>query len=277
MEKDSEHPIAAALVKKAREENLTLEPVEDFRAEPGFGVAAAIGGRRVLIGNYKLMEKHGVAAGGTGWNTEGPADGTTVFVALDGKPAGYVVVADALKESAAGAAARLKKDGLRLVMLTGDTEGPARAVAAAAGIDRVISGVPPGGKEEIIRELQASGEVVAMVGDGINDAPALARADLGIAIGSGTDVAVQAADVTLMRENLEGVPDALRLSRATMSTIRWNLFWAFGYNAVCIPVAAGVLYPFFHFTLNPMIASAAMAFSSVSVVANSLRLKNRKL
>jgi len=226
-----------------------------------------------------MMAERGVDPGGLApkadaFSEEGK---TAVFVAVDGRAAGLLAIADTLKDGAAQAVGRLKKLGLDVVMLTGDDRRTAEAIARKAGIDRVIAGVLPGQKADEIRRLRSEGKTVAMVGDGINDAPALALADVGIAIGTGTDVAMEASDITLIKGDLDGVASAIALSRRTIRTIRQNLFWAFIYNIVGIPVAAGVLYPFFHVLLDPVIASAAMAFSSVSVVSNSLRLRRAKI
>ncbi len=278
-ERDSEHPLAEAIVRRAGETGVAPLRATRFTAEPGLGAAAVVDGLEVLIGNNKYMDLKSVDfdyfAGEEGHLAE--EGKTVVYVAASARPLGVFGIADTLKGNAAEAVASLKNAGLRVVMLTGDTRRTAEAVARGAGIDDVIAGVLPGGKSDEIKRLQAAGEVVAMVGDGINDAPALARADIGIALGSGADVAIEAADITLMRDDLLGVPLAIELSRKTVATIRRNLFWAFAYNTLGIPVAAGALYPLFHFTLNPMIASAAMAFSSVSVVANSLRLGTKRL
>ena len=278
-ERDSEHPIAAAIVRRAKEMKIEAAQVSDFNAEPGLGVSARIEGREALIGNRKYMEKSGVsfdylADGAERLAGEGK---TLVYAARDRRALGAIAVADTLKENAREVVETLERGGLRVVMMTGDTRRTAEAIASQAGVTRILSEVLPGGKSAEIKRLQAEGEVVAMVGDGINDAPALAQADIGIAIGSGTDVAIEAADITLMRDDLRGVPLAIALSRKTIATIRQNLFWAFAYNVIGIPIAAGVLYPFFHFALNPMVASAAMAFSSVSVVTNSLRLRKKKI
>jgi Cu+-exporting ATPase len=229
----------------------------------------------VAVGNEALMREEGLDVAGLGAAAaELAARGRTpVFVAVDGRPAGLLAVADPIKPGARGAIAGMKRMGLEVVMLTGDHPRTAEAVAREAGIDRVVAGVLPEGKVAEVRRLQEGGAVVAMVGDGINDAPALAQADVGIAIGTGTDVAMEASDVTLMRGDLEGVVSAIALSRRTMRVTRQNLFWAFVYNVVGIPVAAGALYPLFGILLSPVLASAAMALSSVSVVSNSLRLR----
>lgn len=279
VERDSEHPLAAAVLRRATADGVATEAAEGFEAQPGLGASASIGGSSVLIGNERFMKEKGVAFDYLGSDAERIAgEGKTlIYAARDGRALGAIAAADGLKDGAREIVARLEKSGLRTVMLTGDTQRTAEAIAAQAGVSRVLAGVLPGDKSAEVKRLQAAGEVVAMVGDGINDAPALAQADIGIAIGTGADVAIEAADITLMRDDLGGVPLAIELSRKTMSTIKQNLFWAFAYNAVGIPVAAGVLYPLFHFTLNPMIASAAMAFSSVSVVTNSLRLAAKKI
>jgi Cu+-exporting ATPase len=234
-----------------------------------------VGGRAVLLGNARFLAESGVEAGElAAAATEMAADGKTpMFVAVDGMPVGLIAVADTLKDSSARAVRALRRLGIAVVMLTGDNGRTAAAIAKQAGIDRVLAEVLPDRKAEEIRRLQAEGAAVAMVGDGINDAPALAQADVGIAIGTGTDVAMEASDVTLIRGDLTGVAVAIELSPRTLRTIKQNLFWAFAYNVLGIPVAAGVLYPVFGILLDPMLASAAMALSSVSVVSNSLRLR----
>ncbi len=280
VERKSEHPLGEAIVGTARARGLdAASSAADFEALEGLGVRAETDGRRILIGNRTLLEGRGIdvsaLAGDAGrFAAEGK---TPVFVAVDGSPAGLIAVADPLKEGAAEAVRRLRSLGLEVIMLTGDHPGTAKATAGAAGIDRFMAGLLPQDKVEAIRRLQAAGKRVAMVGDGINDAPALARADVGIALGTGTDVAMETADITLIRGDLAGVAMAIALSRRTIRTIRQNLFWAFFYNIIGIPVAAGALIPLFGIRLNPMLASAAMAFSSVSVVANSLRLKRLRL
>ena len=279
VERKSEHPLGEAVVHSARIRGLAVGDAAEFEALEGLGVRAETEGRRLLIGNRKLMETRTVdvsvldAAAGR-FAAQGK---TPVFMAVDGSPAGLFAVADPLKEGAAAAVRKLQSLGLEVIMLTGDHKGTAQAAAQAAGVDRVIAELLPQDKVEEIRKLQAAGRRVAMVGDGINDAPALARADVGIAIGTSTDVAMEAADITLIQGDLAGVAKAITLSRRTIRTIKQNLFWAFFYNVIGIPVAAGVLYPFFGLQLNPMLASAAMAFSSVSVVTNSLRLKRLRL
>ena len=276
VERASEHPLATAIVAGALARDLDLAEATGFHALSGLGVEAQFEGYEVLLGNTALLHERGIdipaslAQGAERLSEEGK---TPIFVAVGESALGVLAVADTIKPSAAAAIARLKARGLQVVMITGDNRRTAEAVARQAGIDRVLAEVLPAHKAEEVRRLQAEGQVVAMVGDGINDAPALAQADVGIAIGTGTDVALEAADVVLMRGDLHGVPDAIALSRATMRTIRQNLAFAFGYNVLGIPIAAGVLYPFTGWLLSPMIASAAMAMSSVSVVTNALRLR----
>jgi len=229
----------------------------------------------VLLGNAKLMQESGITLGELAETAETLAGQgkTPMFVAVDGEPAGVIVVADTLKEHSVEAVSALHRLGVEVTMITGDNRRTAAAIARQTGIDRVLAEVLPDQKAEEVKKLQAEGRVVAMVGDGINDAPALAQADVGIAIGTGTDVAMEASDITLIRGDLRGVVTAIELSKRTLRTIKQNLFWASIYNALGIPIAAGVLYPFFGMLLDPMIASAAMALSSVSVVSNSLRLR----
>jgi Cu+-exporting ATPase len=277
VEKVSEHPLGEAVVKMAGERGVALENPGDFQALEGLGISATIKGKSVLIGSARIMTERGVdigrlAAKADAFSGEGK---TAVFVAVEGKAAGVLAIADTLKESAVPALRRLKALGLELVMLTGDNRKTAEAIAAQAGITTVVPEVLPQDKVNEIRRLQSLGKKVAMVGDGINDAPALAQADVGIAIGTGTDVAMEASDITLIKGDLGGVASAIELSRRTIRTIKQNLFWAFIYNTIGIPVAAGVLYPFFHILLSPIIASVAMASSSVSVVSNSLRLRKK--
>ncbi|HET6763538.1 MAG TPA: heavy metal translocating P-type ATPase [Longimicrobiaceae bacterium] len=275
LEAASEHPLAEAVVRRAAEDGLALGRVAGFQSVTGKGALGSVDGTAVITGNEALMAAHGIDVGGLRLDAERLADEgrTPVYVAVDGALAGLIAVADPIKATSREAIARLHGMGLQVVMLTGDHPRTAQAVARQAGIDRVVAGVLPEGKVAEIRRLQAEGLVVAMVGDGINDAPALAQADVGIAIGTGTDIAMEASDVTLMRGDLRGVASAISLSRATMRVMKQNLFWAFAYNVVGIPVAAGVLYPVWGLLLSPVLASAAMAFSSVSVVANSLRLR----
>ena len=279
VENGSEHPLGQAVVRRARAEGAAVGTAESFRALEGMGVEGVVGGKRVLVGSLRLAEAKGIdispfAEGAARLAGEGK---TIAFVAVEGRPAGLLALADTLKPGVREAVDTLRGSGRRVVMLTGDNALTARALAAEAGIDEVRAEVLPGDKADVIRKLQAEGHRVAMVGDGINDAPALAQADVGLALGTGTDVAMASADITLISGDIGTVVSAVELSRLTIRTIRQNLFWAFVYNVVGIPLAAGALYPFFGIRLNPMIASAAMALSSVSVVSNSLRLRRAKI
>ena len=275
-EQHSEHPLASAIVASARERGLTLTVPAGFQSHPGGGVAARIDGREVLVGKAAFLASRGVrgldalAAGADSPQRRGE---TTVLVAIDGRAAGLLAIADPIKESTPGAIRELHALGLQVVMLTGDQRATAEAVAARLGIDKVEAGVDPSDKHAHIESLRREGRIVAMAGDGINDAPALAAADVGIAMGTGTDVAIESAGITLVKGDLRGIARALRLSRALMANIRQNLFFAFIYNALGIPIAAGALYPFFGLLLSPVIAGAAMSFSSVSVIGNALRLR----
>jgi Cu+-exporting ATPase len=277
-EKGSEHPLGEAIVRAAEEKRAALAEADNFSAVPGHGIEAAIGGRRVLLGNAKHMAANGIdlgAAAGLADRLAGEGK-TPMHLAVDGRYAGLVAVADVVKESSAKAIAALHGMGIQVAMITGDSRRTAAAIAAQVGIDRVLAEVLPQDKALEVKQLQAEGRKVAMVGDGINDAPALAQADIGIAIGSGTDVAMESADIVLMRSDLMDVPTAIKLSKNVMRNIKQNLFWAFGYNVLGIPVAAGLLYAFGGPLLNPIIAAAAMSMSSVSVLTNALRLKRFK-
>jgi len=279
LEKGSEHPLASALLRKAKEDGIGLLEATGFRSITGQGVTGVIEGREVAVGNRRLLEGLGVDAGEL-IEMANPLEqkgNTVLFVAIDKKPAGIVAAADAVKGSTPAALEELRKEGIAIVMLTGDGAKAAEIVAKELGIERFFAEVSPEGKGEVIRRLKGEGRVVAMAGDGVNDAPALASADVGIAMGTGTDVAMESAGVTLVKGNLLGIARARKLSRATMRKIRQNLFFAFLYNGLGVPLAAGLLYPFFGLLLSPMIASAAMSLSSVSVIGNSLRLRGAKL
>ncbi len=279
VEQSSEHPLAQAIVEGARARGLKLSDVQAFEAIPGHGVSATVEGRRVLIGNLKLMQREGIALGNLEEKAQALADEgkTPMFVALDGQAAGVLAVADTLKEDSQEAIAALKKMGLEVVMITGDNERTARAIARQVGIDRVLAEVLPQDKASNVQKLQLEGKKVAMVGDGINDAPALAQADVGMAIGTGTDVAIEAADITLIKGSLRGVVTAIQISRATMRNVYQNLVGAFIYNTAGLPIALGVLYPFFGVLLSPLLAALAMSFSSVTVISNANRLKRFRI
>jgi Cu+-exporting ATPase len=277
-EKGSEHPLGEAIVKKAREENLKLLDSKDFQAIAGHGIEATVDSKRVLLGNLRLMEEKKVDLNSLlnkakQLSNEGK---TPMFLAVDKEVGGIIAVADTLKENSKEAVESLRRMGLEVLMLTGDNQQTAKAIARQIGIDRVLAEVLPEKKAEEVKRLQEEGKKVGMVGDGINDAPALAQADVGIAIGTGTDVAMESSDITLISGDLRGIVTAIALSKATIRNIKQNLFWAFAYNTILIPVAAGVLFPFFHLLLNPILAAGAMAFSSVTVVSNALRLRKFK-
>jgi Cu+-exporting ATPase len=306
VEQASEHPLAAAVVGEARRRGIGLAPVERFEARPGAGVVGTVDGRRVAFGTRALVDasarpggastdtpvRPGTTSAATPAAGRGPdaaqeldaaaerlraAGRTVMYLAADGRVLGAVAVADPVKPSTPDALRALRDEGLRVVMLTGDNRATATAVARELGLDEVVAEVLPAAKRDFVRELQDAGHIVAMAGDGINDAPALAQADVGIAMGTGADVAVESAGITLVQGDLRGIVRARRLSRATLRNIRENLCFAFGYNLLGIPIAAGVLYPVVGWLLNPMIAAAAMSLSSVSVIANALRLRRAAL
>jgi P-type Cu+ transporter len=279
LERGSEHPLAGAIVDAAEERGLTLADVEAFSSQTGRGVRGTVEGRMVGLGNPAFFDGRGLDFSALA----GPAEAerregrTVVFLAVDGRPRALLAAADPLKASARDAVRDLQAEGVDLVMLTGDNRVAAEAVGRALGIERIEADVLPERKAEVVRKLQAEGRVVAMAGDGINDAPALAAATVGIAMGTGTDVAMQSAGITLVKGDLGGIVRARRLSHATLANIRQNLFWAFFYNAVGIPIAAGVLYPWLGWLLSPMVAAAAMSLSSVTVITNALRLRRAGL
>jgi P-type Cu+ transporter len=279
LERASEHPLAEAIVRGAKERKIELGQVKNFQSVTGLGVTGTIDGATVAIGNAKLFERFKIDAN----DLSDPADRqhktgqTVVLIAVNGRPAGLIGVADPIKASTAEAIRALHAEGLRIVMLTGDNRLTAQAVAGTLGIDEIQAEILPERKAQIIKQLQADGHIIAMAGDGINDAPALAQAQVGIAMGTGTDVAIESAGITLVKGDLRGIVRVRRLSRAVMRNIRQNLFFAFIYNLAGVPIAAGILYPFFGLLLSPMIAAAAMSFSSVSVIGNSLRLARERL
>jgi Cu+-exporting ATPase len=276
LEGQSEHPISIAINRFESPDGVQLLRLSGFEAKAGRGVIGTVSGHAMSIGNAALMAECNVdvASLAPAAASLTAASRTVVFVAVDGMIAGLLGIADPIKSTSPQAVRRFKQMGIEVVMLTGDQAASAEAIALETGIDRVIAGVLPEGKLEAIRQWQAAGKQTAMIGDGINDAPALAKADVGIAVGSGTEIAIAASDITLMRSDLNAAVDAIELARQTMRIMRQNLFWAFAYNSLGIPVAAGILFPAFGVLLNPMIASAAMALSSVSVVTNSLRLRH---
>jgi P-type Cu+ transporter len=280
LEQNSEHPLAAAIVQGAKEQGVVVEAVKDFRSVTAGGVLGTVAGHAVMVGKLDLLRNEKVtgleplAASAVKLQEQGK---TAMFVAIDGKPAGLLAVADPIKSTTLEAIRELHALGLKLVMLTGDNRLTADVVAKQLGLDAVEAEIEPAGKVAQVKKLRAEGQHVAMAGDGINDAPALSEAEVGIAMGTGTDVAMQSAGITLVRGDLLGIAKAIRLSRATMRNIRQNLFFAFLYNALGIPIAAGVLYPFFGLLLSPIIAGAAMSLSSVSVIANALRLRKARL
>ena len=275
LERTSEHPLGQAIVRRAQAQHLALTEVDAFEALPGQGVSGRLEEHPVLLGTQRLLQERAIDTGRLEADAQHLAQSgkTPLFLAIAGQAVGLIGVADRLKPEAAGSLQQLRQLGLDIVMLSGDKQPTAEAIARQAGIRHVVAEVLPQDKAAQIKSLQADGQIVGMVGDGINDAPALVQADVGIALGTGTDVAMDAADITLVRGDLSSVVTALRLSRRTMRLIKQNLFWAFFYNVAGIPIAAGVLYPFFQVLLNPMLAALAMALSSVSVITNSLRLR----
>jgi P-type Cu+ transporter len=279
LERGSEHPLAAAIVGHALEQRIELAETQGFKSLTGRGVTGKIDGHAVALGNLKLLDELAIDPGDLATRADAlRADGQTVmFVAIDSKPAGLLGVTDPIKPTTEEAIRALREDGLQVIMLTGDSRTTAQAVARKLGVDRVEAEVLPDQKSAVVKRLQSEGRIVAMAGDGVNDAPALAQANVGIAMGTGTDVAMQSAAITLIKGDLRGIVKARRLSRAVMRNIRQNLFFAFAYNVLGIPIAAGVLYPMTHLLLNPMIAAAAMSISSVSVIGNALRLRRLKL
>jgi Cu+-exporting ATPase len=277
VEQQSEHPLASAIVQGAKEWSVPLQAVSDFQSTTGGGVLGRVDGRRVIVGKPQFLRSREIGdlekleAKASELQCEGH---TVIFVGIDDHAAGIMSVADPIKESTPAAIEHLHQLGIKLIMLTGDNERTARAVAEKLGIDEIEAGVEPQRKHERVRRLREQGHVIAMAGDGINDAPALAAADVGIAMGTGTDVAMESAGITLLRGDLRGIEKAVRLSRGMMRNIRQNLFFAFIYNALGVPIAAGVLYPVFGLLLSPMVAGAAMSLSSVSVIGNALRLRS---
>jgi len=279
LEQGSEHPLGGAVVSAAKERGLVLAPVQGFQSRTGRGVSGQVNSRPVLVGNSQWLQENGVPVSALAQKAEElrSKGQTVIFVAVDGKSAGLIGIADPIKPSALQAVRDLKAEGLRLVMLTGDSRATAQAVAKNLGIEEYEAEVSPEKKAEVVRRLQKEGRSVAMAGDGINDAPALAQANVGIAMGTGTDVAMESGGVTLVKGDLAGIIRARKLSQATMRNIRQNLFFAFLYNSLGVPIAAGVLYPFFGLLFSPILAAAAMSLSSVSVITNSLRLRKIKL
>jgi Cu+-exporting ATPase len=276
LERGSEHPLAGAIVAAAQDRSIALSEVKNFRSLTGQGVSGVVDSRNVVVGNAALFQNLNISLGSLLRQTEDRrGDGaTTMFLAVDGQPAGWFAVTDPIKASTSEAIRLLHQEGLRIVMLTGDSRGTAEAVARKLGIDAIEAEVLPAHKGEVVKQLQLEGHTVAMAGDGINDAPALAQAQVGIAMGNGADVAIESAGVVLVKGDLRGIVRARRLSHATRRNIRQNLFFAFVYNAIAVPVAAGALYPWLGWLLSPMLAAAAMTFSSVSVISNALRLRN---
>jgi Cu+-exporting ATPase len=279
LERGSQHPLAAAIIAEAAHRRIDLAEAADFVSEPGFGIAGTVDGKRIILGSQALMKSRNIDTSQIEQMAgELRSRGQTVmYVSAENVCAGVIGISDTVKKSAAETIARLKNEGVETIMITGDHEEAARAIARETGVTKYQAGVLPAEKASIVRQYQEQGRVVAMAGDGINDAPALAQAQVGIAMGNGTDIAMQSAHVTLVRGDLDGILRARALSRATMRNIRQNLAFAFGYNMLGIPVAAGALYPVFGLLLSPVIAAAAMSFSSVSVISNALRLRKIKL
>ena len=280
LETNSEHPLARAIVKQAKERNLDLAETNDFASHTGGGVSGLVGGNKVEIGKPQFIAEKISETSETLRRTSDElqnAAKTVVWIARDGEWIGLIAISDAIKETTFAAVESLHRRGIRLLMATGDNEATAKAVGKELGIDEIHAGLSPADKIELVKRLKAEGHVVAMAGDGINDAPALAEADVGIAMGTGTDVAIESAAVTLVKGDLNGIANSVEVGRTVMRNIRQNLFFAFAYNTLGVPVAAGVLYPFSGILLSPMIAGAAMSFSSVSVIANSLRLRRMKI
>jgi Cu+-exporting ATPase len=279
LERGSEHPLAASILAGAKERGVELGNLTNFQSRTGKGVTGQVDGRSAALGNRALFAETKTSAGDLEEKAKSlEADGQTVmFIAVDDAPIGIIGVADPVKSTTPEALAKLHHDGIRIIMLTGDSRATADSVARKLGIDQVHAEILPGQKSVIVKQLQTEGHVVAMAGDGVNDAPALTQANVGIAMGTGTDVAMESAGITLLRGDLRGIARARTLSRATMRNIRENLFFAFAYNSLGVPIAAGVLYPFFGLLLSPIFASAAMTFSSVSVITNALRLRKVKL
>jgi P-type Cu+ transporter len=279
LERSSEHPLAAAILANAKQRDIALQEVSDFASVTGKGVTGRIAGRSVAVGNASLLKALGV----TGAALEARADAlrqegaTAMFVAVDGKPAGIIAVADPIKATTPAALAQLRADGIRIVMLTGDNRTTAHAVAAKLGITEIEAEVLPDQKNAVVRRLRSEGRVVAMAGDGVNDAPALAEADVGVAMGTGTDIAMNSAGLVLLQGDLAALVRAVRLSRATLRNIKENLFWAFAYNLAGIPIAAGAFYPLTGWLMSPMLAGVAMSLSSITVVSNALRLRRARL
>jgi Cu+-exporting ATPase len=279
VEHASEHPLARAVVELAAAQSLKIPDAAEFDSDPGLGVWALVDGKHVLVGNARLMQRHGVDVASLAplAERERAKGATAIYVAIGGRAAGLLVIADAVKRTTPEALAALKELSVKVIMLTGDDAATAKAVGSELGVDQVFADVLPQDKAAIVKKLQGGGEAIAMAGDGVNDAPALAQADVGIAMGTGTDVAMESAGITLVKGDLRGIARAMRLSRKTMRNIRQNLVFAFGYNALGVPLAAGALYPAFGLLLSPIVASLAMSLSSVSVVGNALRLRRARL